>query len=385
MVGPKPKRSNGLNNYLWRDEEIRRLADQLWGACDGVQVKENEYGKGKIVWGRPLCELMMERGIGPDFTFTSDTKNCDLDFIHRKTKNEDIYFIYNKTAEWIEADCAFRVSNKMPELWDPDTGSIRKMAVFENEKAITKLTLQLPPSGSIFVVFREETYRDHFTAFESGPKTYQAQLEENKQIELRVCEGGEYIFADSKGNGQGCTFTALPDPIELDGPWTVTFPTGWGAPPEAVFPELVSWTDREEEGIKYFSGIAAYHKEFYIPEQWIAPDRQLELDLGAVKDIADINVNGQPLGILWKPPFRVDITSAVKAGKNELLIEIANQWSNRLVGDSQLPEEKRYTHTNITYSIMYKRTWEKTPLQESGLLGPVRIHPARTILLNISE
>jgi len=102
-----------------------------------------------------------------------------------------------------------------------------------------------------------------------------------------------------------------------------------------------------------------------------------------VKDIADVYINNEQVSILWKPPFQVDITDQVKSGKNHLAVEIANQWSNRLVGDSKLPIEKRFTNTNITYSIMWKQPWEKTPLLESGLLGPVRIHVSKKLSVQI--
>ena len=171
----------------------------------------------------------------------------------------------------------------------------------------------------------------------------------------------------------------VPAGFEIEGPWEVRFPYGWGAPPSKIFSTLISWTEDPEEGIKYFSGIATYHKEFDLPQNPVASDTHLVLDLGRVKEVADVYLNGKHLGILWKPPFRLNVTRVVKRGKNRLVVEVANLWSNRIVGDAKLRKSKRYTRTNMTKSKTWEQPWEDTPLLESGLIGPVRLLAARTI------
>ena len=143
------------------------------------------------------------------------------------------------------------------------------------------------------------------------------------------------------------------------------FPPGLGAPDKIALPELTSWTDNADDGVKYFSGTATYATDVKIPAK--PSGRRLYLDLGAVKEIAEVKLNGKALGILWKPPFRVDISAAARPGRNRLEVKITNLWPNRLIGDQQLPEAKRLTWTT---NSPYKKD---SPLLPSGLLGPVRV------------
>lgn len=373
VVGPKPARSNGLKDYRLRDEQIRNLANRLWDACDGVQVKEREFGQGRIIWGKSVRDILKERGIGPDFSFSSVDSNGSLDYIHRRAEREDIYFVVNNATRAVEADCTFRVENKAPEFWHPDTGERVKPAIYQTANGGTAVPLRLPPAGSVFVVFQESAAPNHFLTSSADSSSVDTRLD-GDAVEFRFGKEGTYAFQTAGGESKTITVEKIPKPIEIGGPWEVRFPYGWGAPAVKVFPELASWTESDEEGVKYFSGIAAYRKTFQIPENFLSKDRRLTLDLGTVKDIADVYLNGRSLGILWKPPFQVDITDVVKEGENRLVVEIANHWANRMVGDAVSKDGKKYTNTNITYSIMWEQPWDKTPLLESGLLGPVRIH-----------
>jgi Glycosyl hydrolases family 2, sugar binding domain len=160
---------------------------------------------------------------------------------------------------------------------------------------------------------------------------------------------------------------------EIDGPWAVTFPPNWGAPPSAVFDRLTSWTESTDPGIKYFSGTAVYRNSFNVTSA--ADEKQIFIDLGDVRDVAEVFINDKPAGILWKKPYRLDVTSLVQPGKNELRIEVVNLWVNRLTGDMLLDPKDRYCKTNQTY--MEKEVWpggdEPFRLQTAGLLGPVRV------------
>ena len=393
VVGRKPTRSNGLTDYPYRDKKVRQLADKLWGPCDGKQIKERSYGKGKIIWGRSLREILQERGIGPDFCFTSRNNKTDLDYIHRRTDSEDIYFVSNKNMRWEEVECGFRVTGKIPELWMPDTGEIREQVVYDSVDGATKLPLRLPPAGSVFVVFRETGEKNHVISvtrdgtqvFPTSPglarelPSVEVLPGEHTDLELLAWESGTYVLDTAQGKRINVEVETVPAGFEIEGPWEVRFPYGWGAPPSKIFSTLISWTEDPEEGIKYFSGIATYHKEFDLPENPAASDTHLVLDLGRVKEVADVYLNGKHLGILWKPPFRFNVTRVVKRGKNRLVVEVANLWSNRIVGDAKLPNSKRYTRTNMTKSKTWEQPWEDTPLLESGLIGPVRLLAARTI------
>jgi hypothetical protein len=338
VVGPKPTRSNGLGDYRRRDAEVRTAAARLWGPCDGTTCKENSCGKGRIIWGTSLRDLLQGRGIGPDFGFISDDKDCDLDYIHRRTAEADIYFVSNKREQWQDVTCSFRVSDKVPQLWLPDTGEIAVCPSYERTTGGTRVPLRLAPFGSVFVVFQH--------------------VAQPPSAGVRITpEGGGATHDRSWA---------------VDGLWQVSFPPGWGAPASRTFPQLISWTQDSDEGVKYFSGVAAYHKTLPLAPDQLGTDRRLVLHLGRVRFVAEVYLNGRSLGTVWKPPFTVDITDAAKVGTNELVIEVANTWSNRLVGDAQT-EGRDFCRTNIARSLTYTVPWKDTPLLDSGLLGPVRL------------
>ena len=156
--------------------------------------------------------------------------------------------------------------------------------------------------------------------------------------------------------------------MEISGPWEVSFAPGWDAPKKITFDQLADWTQRSEDGIKYFSGKATYRRTFDIPDSASrAPHPALILDLGKVNDLAVVRVNGRELGTLWHPPYRVDIATAVKPGANTLEIDVVNTWNNRLAGDAALPVEQR--HTSITAPTVNKNS----TLLPAGLIGPVTL------------
>ncbi len=327
VLGPKPVRSPTLADYPRCDERVRSLADLLWGVCDGQQARERAYGKGWIVWHRNrVREILRQRGIAPDFAFSGADKGVDLDYVHRRTAGADVFFVSNKHLREVEADCVFRVVGRQPQFWFPDTGEIRKCDAFEISPDRTRLTLRLPPAGSLFVVFA------------GRPESARA---------------AEQLTAAA----------SVAAPLEIVGPWEVRFPPNLGAPPSRTFGKLVSWTSVPEDGVKYFSGTATYVKDFELPADALPRGRRVILDLGQLRNVAEVTLNGRHLGILWKPPFEVDVTGVIRSGRNQLEIELTNLWANRLVGDARLPEQQRLMR-------MAQRLPVQGPL-ESGLLGPV--------------
>ena len=160
-------------------------------------------------------------------------------------------------------------------------------------------------------------------------------------------------------------FPTLKPLAEIAGPWKVSFDPKWGGPGSVVFETLEDWTKRPEPGIRYYSGTATYRKAFDLPETSRGRNARIHLDLGRVKNLAAVRLNGKDLGVVWTAPWRVEITEAVKPTGNRLEIDVVNLWPNRLIGDAALPPEKRLTKTNVT---TYKKD---SPLLPSGLLGPV--------------
>ena len=194
---------------------------------------------------------------------------------------------------------------------------------------------------------------------------------------LRAWKPGSYIIGDNTGKSHKIEVDAVNQPLEVAGDWQVEFPPNWGAPDKATFDKLISWADSGDDGIKYFSGRAVYRKELNIPKRYLGSDSYLELDLGIVQKTARVSLNGREIAILWKPPFHVDITDIAKPGKNELVVEIANTWTNRLIGDAYLPPEKQFCKTNL-HSRMSRK---ERRLQPSGLMGPVRINAASQVYI----
>lgn len=209
------------------------------------------------------------------------------------------------------------------------------------------------------------------------------------KLVLTTAEAGTYTFSTASGKTRTLNIASLPEPEEIAGPWKVSFQAGRGAPAEADFAQLLSWPDHTDTGIKYFSGTATYRKTFKVQAEQLVKGRVLQLDLGRVQVIAEVRLNGQNLGTLWKAPFRVDVTDAVKPGDNELEVRVTNLWPNRLIGDEQYPDdcewngitikrwpdwmlkgEPRPVPQRVTFTT-WKHWHKDSPLQPSGLIGPV--------------
>jgi len=327
VVAPRPGKSPSLTGYPAADEEIRMIANAVWGPMDGKSVTEHDYGRGKVYWGRPLKEVLATMSIPPDFEYNLPRFDTHLVWIHRRTGDADIYFVANQNPRPEDVETRFRVDGKSAEFWYPDTGRIEP-AAYTIANGRTLVPLHLDPNGSVFVVFRQKASQPSRT--EPHPMT----------TELTT----------------------------LEGPWKVSFPRNWGAPPQIELDQLISWTTHPDDGVKYFSGTATYSKDIQIPAGWLRAGSKLLLDLGTVKEIAEVSLNGKVLrDILWKPPFQVEVTDALHPGANRLEVKITNLWPNRMIGDAQPGVTKRYTFSDIN------RFESSSPLLDSGLLGPVRL------------
>lgn len=330
VIGPRPARALTLQNFPRCDAEVKALADQLWGKTARTGAQQRPVGKGRLVSGLTTREFLQSAGVQPDFEMVTGSAAADLHFIHRRDGNAEIYFVANRTKVAAATECAFRIAGKVPELWDAVSGEHRFAAAYAERDGRTIVPLDFYPCGSCFVVFRESAAQHPARAQQNSP--------------------------------------ASSPLLELTGPWTVRFDPKWGDPAAATFDKLESWTQRAEPDIKFFSGTAVYEKVFAIPDSKPkAPDARLILELGSVRELAEVKVNGQSCGITWTPPFRMDLTAAVKPGPNRLEIEVVNFWPNRLIGDAGLPPEQRRTRTNIRKLI------SETNLMSSGLFGPVRL------------
>ena len=359
VAGPKPQSDPGLRNYPQCDAEVKQLADEVWGACDGKQVQQQPFGQGRVCWGKPLREIFLADGVLPDFAISS--KDAFIDFIHRATPDTDLYFLANRKGGAETTEATFRVSGRQPELWDPVSGKLRDLPQFDSKDGCTTVPLEFDPYGSMFVVFRK-------------------------------AKAGTDLRAVRAAN-----FPKLKPVQEITGPWTVQFDPQWfypiaglnGEPAKGrvLFDNLDDWSKRPEPAVKNFSGTAVYRKVIDLSPE-VRSQRsevnndtsdlrpptsglssRLFLDLGTVRETARVKLNGKDLGIVWCAPWRVEISSALKPGSNALEIEVVNLWPNRLIGDDALPEADRKTRTNIPFD-------KSQPLLASGLLGPVRVMAA---------
>jgi len=346
VVGTKPLAAMSLRDS---DTTVQQIATALWGS-------------GQVVSQPTAREVLLRAGVKPDFEYvvaepregngpkqrasspsplapdsqardSSDEAATGIDYIHRRDGDTDIYFVANRANRAERVHCTFRVEGKAPELWDAVSGQRRFAAAYTQAEGRTTLPLDFPPCGSWFVVFRQPAA--------PHPATAQTNAETGRVLS------------------------------QLAGPWTVTFDPEWGGPGAVEFPELVTWPSRTEPGIKYYSGTAVYRTTFpWAGDAAVSPGG-LYLDLGNVRELAEVKVNGQSCGTTWSPPFRVDISQAVKPGTNQLEVEVVNFWPNRIIGDDSLPPEQRLTRTNI------RKLTKDTQLMDSGLLGPVTLQAAK--------
>ncbi len=326
IMGPAPKRSPSLQNQPQADEQVQAMAAEIWGEVDGVNVKSRKIGKGMILNGMSMDEAFALIGCVPDCKLPEENT---IHYGHRTLPRGEIYFISNQTGEQQLVSPEFRVTGLQPELWNATTGSVRNLPAYEQKEQTTVVPLKLEAFESAFIVFRAEAGKSPVTGVEANyPK--------------------QTVIA------------------ELSGPWTVQFDPAMRGPKEAVvFEKLQDWTTSADEQIKYYSGTAVYSSSFNLDQ--LPEGKTIKVNLGALTAMAKVFVNGKEAGGVWTPPYELDITSALQAGKNELKVEVVNTWVNRLIGDQKIPEAERPTWCPVN---PYRAD---SPLQPSGLFGPVTV------------
>jgi hypothetical protein len=336
--------------------EASKTADDNWSAAMELgplgmapwgDVQESPEAVDAIPDIAVPSRVLAEMGVPSDFKATTTIR-----YIHKRIGDTEVYFIANPEPQEVEARCTFRVAGKQPELWWPDTARTELAAAYEMKDGCTTLPLRFDPNGSMFVVFR------------------------SSRLAPRDAGKNDVLSRSER--------------TTISSPWEVTFDPKWGGPAKPVtFDKLEDWSKHSDPGIRYYSGTAVYRTSFKSP---IANRKSpIFLDLGKVAIMADVTLNGKPIGILWKPPFRVDVSDALKAGENTLELRVVNLWINRQIGDEQLPEDSdRNPSGNLKswpawlaegkpsstgrYTFSSWRLWKKDdPLVESGLLGPVML------------
>lgn len=312
LVGEQPVGSPSLTD----DSRMVALAcEGLWGAADG------KVGKGRVLATRDLNGALAQLALARDFDIVDGAADAQLMFVHRKLDDGEAYFLTNRLNRPEKVRASFRVTGRLPQIWRADTGQVEQVSyVIEDDR--TLVDLELTEHDAVFVLFRSKAA----TSRQTLPTKTERVLS------------------------------------ELDGPWSVSFEPDRGAPVSVELPKLASLSESAEPGVRYFSGVSTYRRDFELAKV----GERVWLDLGQVGDLAEIHVNGKLVGTSWRAPHRLDVSAAVKPGRNALEVRVANVWANRLIGDVQPGAQKVAFVTTPTYH-------PDAPLRPSGLIGPVRL------------
>ena len=399
LIGPLPTEATGLTEFPKGDLELKAIANRMWGKTDGKTITENNYGKGRVIWGQDVNKVLADMNVQSDLQFKGTHSKVALDYVHRTTNDQEIYFVSNRFSQmayndfeyrylttlpdrWEQVECSFRVTGKVPEIWNAITGETQETVTYREENGRTIIPLLFEPEGSKYIVFRNVTQKPHITeirkdnmsifpglAIETKDHSYIAFRKNENKISTEINEPGLYSLVWSDGRKEELKSDKPNESVALTGEWDIHFDPKWGAPESVKTDQLKSWTEFDIPGIKYYSGTATYRKLFQMDAPEMKNNR-LILDLGFVKEMASVKINGHQMQVLWSAPFRFDITPFVKAGTNELEVEIVNMWVNRLIGDGKLPVEQRLTKTNIN---KFNGPDAEQYLRVSGLMGPVKL------------
>ena len=315
VVGQAPEGSPSLSGDPAR---YRELVAKLWTGSPQTSI-----GKGRVIASSDIAGALASIGVAPDFRF-SGAEGADIPFVHRKFADGESYYLVNRKDRPEVIEAHFRVTGKTPELWHAETGTSEQVS-YRIENGETIVPLSLGSEESLHVVFRKPAVAGAISVKKISP-----------------------VLA-----------------ARLDGPWTVAFQPGRNAPASVALPILSPLNESADPGIKYFSGIAAYTRDFAAPKGW-KPGQPLWIDLGQVGELAEVSVNGRSAGAAWHAPYRVDIGRTAKPGRNSLEVRVANLWVNRLIGDAQHGANK------ITFTAMPTYRAD-APLRPSGLIGPVTL------------
>ena len=584
VYGQRPTRSPSLTDQPNADRIVADLGKEVWSDVDGEMAAQRRFGNGKIVYGVPLDKVLADLGIAPDLLLDQGTAGAGGMWIHRTIGSTDAYFVSNQSHQPTTLTASIRITDRAPELWNAESGTMAPAAMWEIKDGRTDVPLSLGPAGSVWVIFRNRAAAPHaeqllvggepvltqevdlsgrlgivraeygvlssempdaedvtdllnqrladgklsvvasnslrgdpapnivksmWVRYSLDGQEAETRVDENqtlvlppegqtgklvilkafygdlpdpvkapqrqtfdvtkqlqdavehgrlrikasneiagdpanlivkqmavdytfdgvayhkvvgenamvvlpsgaepglalfdrpaaqldataKQLKLTAWRPGEYQVVRS-GKPTTVAVAAVPEAVEIAGPWRLTFPAGWEAPAEVTLPKLISWTQHEDDGVKFFSGTATYHRTLTIPTVMAGPGQRLRLDLGNVLNLAQVTLDGRDLGILWKPPFEVELPAGLTAGDHELTVAVTNLWANRLIGDERAFDSSldgtwsglRPTSWNDWLKVASpkppsgRKTWttwrhwtaKDEPLP-SGLLGPVRL------------
>ncbi len=375
ISGPPPQCSPSLEGGEAADARVCTVANALWGDLDGTTRTAHRVGRGLVVWGKPLAEVLKDLGQGPDVEMTLGGAPAKaMEWIHRRGKDWDLYFLSNQSAETVTVDAAFRIDGRIPEIWRADTGAFETLASWRPQNGRTIIPLALDPAGSVFVVFRKSAKAIDPVVAVDGDEPAPAFRMGKTGVEAVIAKPGRWRLHRRSGRVVSLHHDQPLAAIALAGPWQIRFADHLAQPQTITEAALSSWTTQADPALKYYAGTAVYRTTFHLPQGPVS--QRLLLDLGKVCDLAEVRLNGQALGVLWKPPFAVDIAAAVKPGENILEIDVTSTWNNRMIGDAGKPQSERVSF--VVPLLRKGQPWLPAgddKLTPSGLLGPVQLRP----------
>lgn len=334
VVGPRPLKVAGNLNSAENEKALNILSGEMWGSSE-KESGENSYGKGKVVYGRSLKSILDRLAVKPDFS--CDTAHAaNLLYIHKRIGEAEVYFVVNQEDRSVERTCTFRIDGRIPEIWDPEYGTVSVPEQVHKSEGLTTVSLKFRPKESLFFVFRNKK---------------QSDLKIRKELD------DQYVITDFSGTLE---FEDIPE----KGPIPVT--------------DFGSWTDSDDPAIKFYSGKATYRLHFDLPAEQ-AGIKTVCLSLDSVMAAHEITLNGKYLGCSTFPGHRFDVSGIVNEKGNKLEIRVANTWRNRIIGDFT---EYGALKNCWTTSPVANLPGKDKPLQESGILGRMVLYNCLAVYFN---
>ena len=405
IYGPKPSSSPSLENFPHADNEVQHYSNLLWQDINGADITHRHYGLGNVLYQNSqqteLKDILAKIGSPPDVGNLPET----VIWSHRRSDTHDIYFVANQSDEPQEISPSFRLHNPdvIPQLWDPITGEIVQIARFTKDDRKITVPLFLQGLGSAFIVFEKEksterqsnfhnkniSFIQRKTPFNEGNSVpasvwVDSTIDADGALVITSPTNGEYEVTLSDGSIENVSINSVPSDVKVKGPWNVSFEEERDVDTSLVLERLTSLTELSPTALQHYSGEVIYQTTITMNSEQLHEDLRWFIDLGEVGVVARLFVNGQSFGELWSRPLTADVTNALRVGQNEIKIEVATTWLNRLVGDLTFPEalpdsiKPKAFNTQITFET---RLTETTELQRSGLIGPVLLKPIKRVKL----
>jgi len=382
VYGAKPMRQLSYNGITKNKGAFEQLANKLWGNGNENAIVHNKVGKGLVINGQPIDQVIYELGLKPDFT-TNDQDSLNLMYIHKKVDGTDVYFVFNQQNSLLRRECLFRVEGKTPEIWNPENGTIIKPAIYSCEKEQIRIPVTFAPNEAMIFVFRKSDNKDFIktVSFNNQQIFPVAKNKDNNNVvPSAIYSGSNFVFSTEKsGNYQfvsdkGKTFAldlTASEVFEINNfTGQIEFKPAYQATiPPIEITTLKALNNFDNNAIKFFSGTAKYTIKFSIPENYTTTSDSIDLSLGDIASTAKVTLNGKLLGYLWKPTYIFSVSKLLKP-ENVLEIEVANVYRNRIIGDLIEFGSLKNVWTSAPIESFLD---VNKPLKPSGLMGPMKL------------